>query len=317
MLKENESQKIGRAGERWFQYILPREWVFQPPREDIGVDGKVIIISSNKEFSGLDFDVQIKSSKNFKIKNEYIILKNIKSDRFKYWGASQNPFIVVAYDETTNTGYYTWLYDTFTDVRHIVRSKKETLTIKIPIKNTLTKETFNEIQKELFGLFLKKVTAMAALGCIVLLNKLSKGLCLLQYQSFVNPSNEKEKFSLNHSLLFGHIAIVEALDGFVDYLNIGPVIGANVKSYLEFTERIKKFRNKYVKEVSQFINEFEKTLYNKETFVVAMDEEKSKEVTPILNSQVLSFIADFTDSNNLSLNMGLPQNKKETSSNNE
>jgi hypothetical protein len=43
MIRQTEAQNLGRAGERWFESILPKEWIFQKPAEDIGLDGKVII----------------------------------------------------------------------------------------------------------------------------------------------------------------------------------------------------------------------------------------------------------------------------------
>ena len=43
MPKQTSAQILGRLGERWFQSILPPEFVFTRPSEDFGIDGVVTI----------------------------------------------------------------------------------------------------------------------------------------------------------------------------------------------------------------------------------------------------------------------------------
>jgi hypothetical protein len=66
MLVQNKAQQIGRAGVRWFAQRpttqqLPTNWIIQPPHEDVGING-VVVISENSPSNGLEFRVQIKSS---------------------------------------------------------------------------------------------------------------------------------------------------------------------------------------------------------------------------------------------------------------
>ena len=110
MVKQTESQIIGRAGERWFQGLIPREWIFQRPEEDIGLDGKVTI-GTNTATGGLEFGVQVKASTNWDIKDGVISLAGIKTDTLVFWGSRLYPTLLVLYDVSKDTGYYGWASD--------------------------------------------------------------------------------------------------------------------------------------------------------------------------------------------------------------
>jgi len=98
MIKQTESQNLGRAGERWFQSMLPKEWIFQKPEEDIGLDGK-IIIGSDRETGGNEFAVQIKASKSWDTKDGLISVEGIKTDTISFWGSRLYPTLLVLFDE--------------------------------------------------------------------------------------------------------------------------------------------------------------------------------------------------------------------------
>jgi hypothetical protein len=53
---------IGDAGELWFASQLPIDWVWQPPRRDVGKDG-LIVIKDGSELHNHEFSVQIKATK--------------------------------------------------------------------------------------------------------------------------------------------------------------------------------------------------------------------------------------------------------------
>jgi hypothetical protein len=76
MIKQTTSQITGRSGERWFQSILPKEWIFQKPKEVIGLDGKVII-GTDKGVGGFEFAVLIKSSQSWKTSKDKIFVDGI------------------------------------------------------------------------------------------------------------------------------------------------------------------------------------------------------------------------------------------------
>jgi hypothetical protein len=110
MVKQTEAQHKGRAGERWFLSLLPPEWIFQKPEEDIGIDGKVII-GTHESTGGFEFGVQIKASKNWQVKDGEISVEGIKSDTFLFWGSRPFPTILCLYDISKNIGYYGWVFD--------------------------------------------------------------------------------------------------------------------------------------------------------------------------------------------------------------
>lgn len=52
---------LGRKGERWFQNVIPKEWILEKPSDDFGVDARVYI-SDGELITGLSFSVQVKAS---------------------------------------------------------------------------------------------------------------------------------------------------------------------------------------------------------------------------------------------------------------
>jgi hypothetical protein len=96
MPNQNEAQLTGRRGERWFVSRLPPTWIFQPPLEDVGVDGVVVICSSGP-LNGLEFRVQIKSSRKWRTSENFIVLKNVKTSSFRYWVTGFTPTLLVLY----------------------------------------------------------------------------------------------------------------------------------------------------------------------------------------------------------------------------
>lgn len=64
MIKLTRSQSLGNKGEQWFPAQLPEYWHFQKPTNDLGIDGVVVIAEQNSS-NGIEFRVQIKSSKDW------------------------------------------------------------------------------------------------------------------------------------------------------------------------------------------------------------------------------------------------------------
>jgi hypothetical protein len=110
MVKQTQAQALGRSGERWFQAQLPSEWIFQPPIEDIGLDGKVII-GTSESTGDLEFGVQVKAKRKWVVKKGVIDVDGIKRETLRYWGSRLFPTMLVVYDVSENRGYWGWVYD--------------------------------------------------------------------------------------------------------------------------------------------------------------------------------------------------------------
>jgi Domain of unknown function (DUF4365) len=127
---------FGDQGELWFAAQLPRGWIWQPPRRDVGKDG-LIVIHDGSELHNLEFSVQIKTAERPKIGNGSVTLSGVSRASIRYWFASPLPTLVVVVDLSNSKGWYAWHLDLFTSPSEFLEAKSETLTIRIPAENQL------------------------------------------------------------------------------------------------------------------------------------------------------------------------------------
>lgn len=76
----SEGQIRGDLGERWFAAHLPRGWLLQRPTTDIGVDGLVVVCEPGA-LNGIEFRVQIKTSKSFVKRQDRYDLRDLVQKR--------------------------------------------------------------------------------------------------------------------------------------------------------------------------------------------------------------------------------------------
>jgi len=107
MPNQNEAQLTGRQGEWWFVGQLPSTWILQSPLEDVGVDG-VVVICDASALNGLEFRVQIKSSRKWRTEKDFIVLKNVKTTPLLYWVTGFTPTLMVLYETSTDRGFCAW-----------------------------------------------------------------------------------------------------------------------------------------------------------------------------------------------------------------
>ena len=84
MLKQTEGQRTGREGERWFHNALPTNWILQPPLDDVGADG-VVVICEDGPLNGTEFRIQVKSSKQWPIRDGMCCIRGVRRDAVMYW----------------------------------------------------------------------------------------------------------------------------------------------------------------------------------------------------------------------------------------
>lgn len=159
MRKQVKAQVLGREGERWFQSILPPEWVFQRPSEDFGIDGTVAI-GDERSLTAFEFGVQIKASTIWIIRDDYLIVPSIPVDVLRYWAVRLLPTLLVAYDAANRTGYYAWVPELIT-LTDITSSAKATTTLKVPVSQRLDTKTWLVIKGQTLQYHRRLASALA------------------------------------------------------------------------------------------------------------------------------------------------------------
>jgi len=139
---------LGDQGELWFAAALPRGWVWQPPRRDVGKDG-LIVIRDHSQLHNLEFSVQIKTSEQPKIANGLLVVRNVPRASVEYWFASPLPTLVVAVDVKNRQGWFAWHLDLFDAPRELYAAKSASLTLRLPESNRLDEAGWEQIKVRL------------------------------------------------------------------------------------------------------------------------------------------------------------------------
>jgi hypothetical protein len=293
MIKQSAAQNIGRAGERWFQSILPKEWIFQKPEEDIGLDGKIIIGSENTT-GGFEFGVQIKSSNEWQIKDGDISVDGIKMDTLLYWGSRTFPTLLVLYDVSKNIGYYGWAFDLVSQpiefaVPFVKNFNKKTLTLKMSEKSILDKDGFQRIKIDVDNFYLNLINSVTALrksmNILPIINRLTEALRGL-YISFVQQPKDKDQIMLiGLMMVTSHKQVIRTMNEL------------QMKYHVEIgsTNFIQYFITVYKSEVSKIIHDFDSILDKDEPHIVMANPEAHYKITPKLIDMIMDLILILTD----------------------
>jgi hypothetical protein len=143
---------LGDQGELWFAAALPRGWVWQPPRRDVGKDG-LIVIRDKTELHNLEFSVQIKTTVLPRFRDGHLVLPGVSKASIRYWFASPVPTLVVGVDINNHVGWYAWHFDLFDSPETLFKTNAETITIRIPQENHLNTDGWSQLRKEVFDYF--------------------------------------------------------------------------------------------------------------------------------------------------------------------
>jgi len=194
MPKQNKAQHTGRLGERWFAQQLPADWIFQPPHEDIGVDG-VVVICEDSPSNGLEFRVQIKSSTKWKFSEEEILLR-VKRSNLNYWLTGFNPTLIALYDTTNKIGWCSWINQIVFDDISILEGNSKTITLRIPTSQKLNDSTWDKLSRQLYSLnksiAKRVVVSHMALPVLEATHSLMQSLCLIDLCAFNWPEDLKD-----------------------------------------------------------------------------------------------------------------------------
>jgi Domain of unknown function (DUF4365) len=262
-MRQTSAQSLGRKGERWFQNVLPKEWIFQKPTEDFGLDGTVIIADPGY-LSGLEFGVQVKASGRWLPRNGFFAVAGVKYHTLIRWASPLMPTLLVLYDETHDCGYYGWVKDIMPDVRQLIASRPDSVTLKIPSSSALEEASWAAIrawlqrhhENLLKAVETKNVTAVL----LPTIHDLMHGMQLLLMAHWSEEDRDEEAIKLRDLSQFtAHRAVITCLTQLLsdEYMN-SQVRPAAVVSYIE------RFIDQYRSEVQSFIPEFAATLGSSE-----------------------------------------------------
>jgi len=233
MLKQNKAQKTGRLGERWFAHQLPAEWIFQPPHEDVGIDG-VVVISEDSPSNGLEFRVQIKSSLGWKFSEESIVVR-VKRDNLIYWLTGFNPTLLVLYDTVKNIGYCSWINQIVFDDISILEGNNKTVTLRIPISQTIDTTIWDKLSRQLCSLHRRigKHLAVSGMAVPVLkaIHSLMQSLYLIDLCAFNWPEDLKG---------FNNMLEIKDLNERTDNDKIRDLVDAETTAHKEIAQALLK-----------------------------------------------------------------------------
>lgn len=223
MPKQTRSQALGREGERWFSSALPSNWLLQPPLEDIGVDG-VVVICENGPLNGMEFRVQVKASRSWAITSDALAIRRLQRDAVLYWLTGFTPTLLVVYDAVAGRGYCDWVNRLAAPHQRLLRGRGKSLTFHIPLTRQITPEIWTIVGHELRALngmvSRRVISAGKALPLLRVLHAMSEALHGLDFAANATKDGRRPQgddltilWQLELSCHRDVILALQALDG--------------------------------------------------------------------------------------------------------
>lgn len=237
MIKQTKAQALGIKGEQWFPAQLPGHWYFQKPTYDLGVDG-VVVIAEQNQFNGLEFRVQIKSSREWARHDDTIVLRGVKRTTARYWAAGSSPTLLVFYDEQSSRGYYTWALDALPAIPELLLGQSDSITVRANSPAAIDAECWTSIRDALASGIERFSEAIHAgsLANIVLpqLCAIARCLRLLQLVEFTpEPKEQDGQMLLSLSQALAHRDIVRAANTILGELHPECLFARQLSSTIE------------------------------------------------------------------------------------
>ena len=98
---------VGDKGELWLASHLPRGWIWQPPRRDVGKDG-LVVIRDDSDLHNLEFSIQVKATTKPRVSRGAVVVSNVSRSSVLYWIASTHPTIIFVVDIERDCAWYAW-----------------------------------------------------------------------------------------------------------------------------------------------------------------------------------------------------------------
>lgn len=254
MPKQTKSQQIGRAGERWFQQMLPSTWIFQPPVDDVGVDGVVVICEDNF-LNGLEFRVQIKSSESWKIRGENVVYSGFNRKNLLYLVTGFTPTLLVLYEASNNRGVCDWLNSIVYNKLQLLSGSSSTVSLQVPLGREIISENWHHIGRELHGMNNKicKYTNASA-STVPIMIFLNRALEILDdFEAIENVNKPNGNFTKDDEIILVNMDVSLHLDVILTLRNLQK----NLEMTKIRVQGLDDFANNYFEVCNSFIGNFD------------------------------------------------------------
>jgi hypothetical protein len=286
MRKQTESQVLGREGERWFQSILPSQWIYQCPSEDFGIDG-IVAIGDDNAVTPYEFGVQIKTSTNWSTKDGHIAVP-VKLDTVRYWVARIVPTLLALYDPTGKIGYYAWIPQ-LVSRSDLADDSRSTLTLRVSVSSVLDESSWPPIRQKalqyydrLASAFIKRSVLASVLRTV---HSLAQAVQWLNSIAFTVVDSENEHKRIGLLEVAAHRHVLTAVKRLASQINADSELRKVLDSAAET----------YYSLCAAFVHPAEELLDERtRTFAVWLGEEKAKELRPQLISIVTELLVGLT-----------------------
>jgi len=267
--------------------MLPPEWIFQEPSEDFGIDG-IVSIGDEKHITGFEFGVQVKTSRQWNVQDEELIVPGIPRDVLWFWAVRLTPTLLVAYDANGGAGYFVWLPEILTD--SLLSESTATVSLRIPISQQLTPDLWPVIKQQLLNYHLKLASALSAAQVLRPLlrtvHSLSQSLRILDISRMATPKTNDETMLLQLSQALAHREVVVALGALAERIGLTTPLGSTLV----------KPSSAYRSVCAEIFHPFESfvTADPKTPVAVWVNDQKMTELRPKLVALVIDTIASLS-----------------------
>ena len=279
----------GDAGERWFAAQLPKGWLLQKPTTDVGIDGLVVVCEPGI-LNGLEFRIQIKTSKNFVKHNDHIVVPNLNIETVRYWFANPTPLLLVAVDEESEIAYFGWHDDLIANPTQTLKSDKATLTVHLKLADTISQEGWELIRRRLqehYAAIWRAFYQSEVAGFLVpILHDLAthvKYLVFAHCARIWDDNKSKEEREKGEKLLWilevrTHQEVIVTLDKLIDRLREFPTLKNGMVDFL----------SRYKADVSTFIIGFSNIPMELDPdYEIVVDPERMRIIRPVIIDALL------------------------------
>ena len=208
--------------------------------------------------NGLEFRVQIKTSKSFLKRNDHIVVPRLNIESVRYWFANPTPLLLVAIDEGSKAAYFGWHDDIVDNPAQTLSSNRATLTVRLRLADTLSHQGWESIRNRLrdhYAAIARALHQSEVAGFLVpVLHDLATSIKYLVYAHsarFWDENKSKEEREQAEKLLMvlevrTHQDVVVTLNKLVEKLADFPVIHDTLADFLA----------RYKADVSTFVRGF-------------------------------------------------------------
>jgi hypothetical protein len=276
MPKLNDNQVTGIAGEKWFASVLPHRWIPQPPIRDIGVD-LLVVICEDGPWNGLEFKVQVKSSRKWTIRDSSVVVSGFKVSALKDLLIGFTPALLVLHETSTSRGVCAWINQLLGKDVSLISTKRKTVSLHVPLVRPIDSEIWKTLGQELHGLYValgrRVMASEKTLPIIRFLHGMSDVLDLFDLVAHAakseGPMTDEDRGFLAEAEVVCHSNVIRHVRRLEEALAGSPLTIQGLSTFAE----------DYEQRCSQFIRNFSSVVSNTatpNTVAVVVEEMKAR-----------------------------------------